>query len=59
MIRSFGAEAQANGEGLDDFKLDIALRCGFESWEAMPTKLQAEATRVFLNGKRAEHKENS
>jgi len=54
VIRSFGAEAQANGEGLDDFKLDIAMCCGFESWEKMPAKLQAEATRVFLDGKRLE-----
>lgn len=50
----FGAEAEANGENFDAYREDLAIRYGFKAWDDVPAKIQAEAQRAFLDGKRAE-----
>lgn len=55
VVRYFGAECQANPEStLEDYKLDIALRLGFDSWAAMPIETKSKALREFIAGKREE-----
>lgn len=55
--RYFGAECQANPETtFYDYRDDIANRYGFNDWSALPKKLQHEAFREFVAGKRMEKK---
>lgn len=52
--RYFGSEAQANDEGINSFRDDMASRYGYKSWDEMPADLRSDATHEFLAGRRAE-----
>lgn len=50
----FGAEAVANGDGLNSYKEDIANRYGYKDWDEMPREIRRDALDHYMSGRRAE-----